>query len=106
MSEWDYTRLKTAPCRYTGSSKTDDLVICGHNYGRHFGRLKNLQAGDLLTFTDMDGVTTVYEVKETQILQPAQVEEMIESSYDLTLYTCTYGGRTRVTVRCDRAEKE
>ncbi len=106
MSEWDYTRLKIAPCRYIGSTKTDDLVICGHNYDRHFGRLKNLQAGDLVTFTDMDGVIIAYEVKEVEILQPTQVEEMIESSYDLTLYTCTYGGKTRVTVRCGRVEGE
>lgn len=102
MSEWDYTRLKIAPCRYYGSTKTDDLVICGHNYTRHFGTLKNLQAGDLVFFTDMDGVTISYEVKEVETLQPTQITEMIESGYDLTLYTCTYGGQARVTVRCDR----
>lgn len=101
MSEWDYTRLKIAPCRYFGSTKTDDLVICGHNYTRHFGTLKNLQEGDLVFFTDMDGVTTAYEVKEVETLQPTQISEMIESGYDLTLYTCTYGGQSRVTVRCE-----
>lgn len=104
MSEWDYTRLKIAPCRYYGSTKTDDLVICGHNYTRHFGTLKNLQAGDLVLFTDMDGVTISYEVKEVETLQPTQITEMIESGYDLTLYTCTYGGQSRVTVRCDRTK--
>ena len=29
MSEWSYPRLKIAPCRQFGSSRTDDLVICG-----------------------------------------------------------------------------
>mgnify|MGYP001659076776 CR=1 FL=1 len=106
MTDWDYTKLKTAPCRYFGSAKTDDLVICGHNYDRHFGRLKNLQEGDLVLFTDMDGVTISYEVKEVETLQPTQITEMIESDYDLTLYTCTYGGATRVTVRCDRTETD
>ena len=105
MSEWDYTRLKIAPCRYFGSTKTDDLVICGHNYTRHFGTLKNLQPGDQVFFTDMDGETITYEVKEVETLQPTQISEMIESDYDLTLYTCTYGGQSRVTVRCSRAEK-
>ncbi len=102
MSEWDYTRLKIAPCRYSGSTKTDDLVICGHNYTRHFGTLKSLQPGDQVFFTDMDGETIAYEVKEVKTLQPTQVDEMTESGYDLTLYTCTYGGRARVTVRCGR----
>lgn len=104
MSQWDYTRLKIAPCRYFGSTKTDDLVICGHNYTRHFGTLKDLQSGDLVIFTDMDGVTSAYEVKAVETLQPAQISEMIESDYDLTLYTCTYGGASRVTVRCSRKE--
>lgn len=104
MSEWDYTRLKIAPCRYSGSTRTDDLVICAHNYTRHFGTLKNLQAGDLVSFTDMDGVTITYKVVEIETLQPAQVSELVESDYDLTLFTCTYGGKARVTVRCDRTE--
>ena len=32
------------------------------------------------------------------------VEEMTAGEYDLTLFTCTYGGQSRVTVRCDREE--
>ena len=46
MSEWDYTRLRVAPCRQFGSSRTDDLVIAAHNYENHFGRLKELSEGD------------------------------------------------------------
>lgn len=104
MADWDYTRLKIAPCRYFGSTETDDLVICGHNYDRHFGRLKNLQSGDMVTFTQMDGVTIVYEVEAVETLQPTEISEMIESDYDLSLYTCTYGGQSRVTVRCNRVK--
>ncbi len=106
MSGWNYAKLKIAPCRYTGSTKTDDLVIMAHNYDRHFGRLKNLTPGDPIQFTDMDGTVSHYEVVEIQVLYPLEVEEMTESDYDLTLFTCTYGGRTRVTVRCDRVEAE
>jgi hypothetical protein len=29
---------------------------------------------------------------------------MIESGYDLTLFTCNYGGKARVAVRCSRAD--
>ena len=49
MSEWDYGRLKIAPCRYYGSTKTDNLVIAAHNYKVHFGYLGNLQSGDSVT---------------------------------------------------------
>lgn len=105
MAEWDYGRLKIAPCRYTGSTKTDDLVIAAHNYVRHFGALQTLQPGDAVWFTDMDGVVTAYEVAAVEVLQPTAVEEMTAGEYDLTLFTCTYGGRSRVTVRCDRVEE-
>ena len=37
-----------------------------------------------------------------EILQPTAVEEMTSGDYDLTLFTCTYGGATRFTVRCLR----
>lgn len=104
MSDWSYPQLRTAPCRYSGSVETDDLVIAAHNYSRHFGNIKNLSPGDAVYFTDMEGETTAYEVAEVDTLDPAAVEEMTDSGYDLTLFTCTYGGKSRVTVRCDRAE--
>ena len=106
MSDWDYTRLKIAPCRYSGSTKSDDLVIAAHNYTRHFRSLKRLPIGAEVTFTDMDGVVSVYEVVATDILAPTDVAEMTAGDYDLTLFTCTYGNRSRVTVRCERAEEE
>lgn len=106
MSQWDYERLKIAPCRYTGSTKADNLVIAGHNYTRHFGQLKELAEGDKVLFTDMDGTVWVYEVVVVEVLAPTAVKDMTASGYDLTLFTCTYGGASRVTVRCDRAEEE
>ena len=105
MAEWDYDRLKIAPCRYAGSTKSDDLVIAGHNYRRHFSPLKQLVPGDAVYFFDMDGVCSAYEVVVLETLPPAAVEDMTAGAYDLTLFTCTYGGRSRVTVRCDRVEE-
>ena len=104
MSDWSYPQLKIAPCRYYGSTKTDDLVIAAHNYSQHFGNIKSLTPGDAVYFTDMDGVTTAYEVVEVDTLNPTAVEEMTSSGYSLTLFTCTYSGQSRVTVRCDRVE--
>lgn len=102
MAEWDYPRLKIAPCRYTGSAEMDDLVIAAHNYSSHFGRIKNLSIGDEVSFTDMNGVVSDYEVAEVDILNPTDVEDMVSGDFDLTLFTCTYGGKSRVTVRCMR----
>jgi sortase A len=77
------------------------MIICAHNYDRHFGQIKNLKEGDKVTFTDVYGDRFDYEVSEVTILQPTDVEEMKDpSDWDLTLFTCTIGGATRVTVRC------
>ncbi len=105
MSEWDYSRLKIAPCRYAGSTKTDDLVIAAHNYSRHFGKIRELVSGDVIYFTDMNGMVWQYEVEITDILTPADVEEMLEGNYALTLFTCNYSGTSRITVRCRRVIK-
>lgn len=102
MSDWSYPRLRVAPCRYFGSTKTDDLVILAHNYARHFGRLRNLSPGDAIIFTDMNGVVTRYRVIELEEMSPYAVTDMVSGEYDLTLFTCTYGGRTRFAIRADQ----
>ena len=103
MADWDYARLKLSPCRQFGSSRTDDLVIAAHNYETHFGRLSSLTVGDPVKFTDMDGIENDYVMAKTEVLDPAMVDQVENSGYALVLYTCTYGGKTRVTVFCDRA---
>lgn len=102
MAECDYDRLKISPCRYYGSVKTDDMVIAAHNYTRHFGRLSRLKAGSSIVFTDMDGNMYSYKVSNIETLSPTATAEMILSEWDLTLYTCTYGGASRITVRCEK----
>lgn len=102
MADWTYPQLQIAPCRYTGSIFTNNLVIMAHNYPQHFGRLKDMHTDDLVTFTDMDGNTIEYRVVALEILDSTAVEEVVSGSYDLTLFTCTYGGENRVVLRCDR----
>ena len=104
MSEWSYPKLRIAPCRYWGSAYDDSLVILAHNYDRHFGRLQELAIGDPVQFIDADGVIYKYTVEKQEILEKPDVEKMVDSGYDLTLFTCTYGGRHRVTVRLRRTK--
>ena len=82
----------------------DDLIICGHNYASHFGNLKNLCEGDLATFTDIDGNVFTYRMVEQETLPPTAMDAMESGEWDLTLFTCTMGGQSRVTVRFEREE--
>ncbi len=102
MAEWDYDRLKIAPCRQFGSSRTDDLVIAAHNYTSHFGKLSGASVGDAVTFTDMEGVVNAYAVAAVETVDPTLVENVERSGYPLVLYTCTYSGETRSALFCKR----
>lgn len=104
MSTWDYTRLRIAPCRYQGSAYLHNMILCAHNYASHFGQIKNLSTGDNVTFTDVDGNVFFYKVAAIETMAPTAVEEMEAGEWDLTLFTCTIGGSTRVTVRCEAIE--
>ena len=76
-------------------------MIAAHNYKSHFGRLSQLQAGDIVIFTDVNGKDHCYEVVLLETLPKEATQEMITSGFDLSLYTCTPGGASRVTVRCN-----
>ena len=104
ISEWNYPNLKTAPCRYSGSAYLNNLIICGHNYTSHFGRLKTLSEGDIATFTDIDGNVFIYKMVERETLNPTDIEGMESGNWDLTLFTCTVGGQSRVTIRFELEE--
>ena len=104
ISEWSYDALQIVPCRYSGSAYLDNLVIAGHNYRSHFVSLPQLQPGDTVTFTDMDGNVFSYEVSSLETLSPYAVSDMTSGDWDLTLFTCTVGGQSRLAIRCDQAE--
>ena len=107
MSEWSYAGLKIAPGRYSGSTYADNMVVCAHNYAKHFSPIKWLAEGAEVYFTDMDGMRWSYEVSVVETIQPTQIEKMTEKTedsenWDLTLFTCTTGGSARCAVRCVR----
>ncbi len=104
ISEWSYDALQIAPCRYSGSAYLDNLVIAGHNYRSHFASLPQLQPGDSVTFTDMDGNVFSYVVSSLETLSPYAISDMTSGDWDLTLFTCTVGGQSRLAIRCDRTE--
>ena len=117
MDRWDYTRLKISPCVYSGSYKTDDLVICAHNYARHFSPVKRIDIGADVYLITVDCRVYHYQVTNRETLQPGAVENMIENTnnttdgtvtneWDLTLFTCNTGGQTRCAIRCARIREE
>lgn len=100
MKDWDYDKLTKSPCRYEGSVYEDNMIIIAHNYKGHFGRLYKLNKGDDILFEDVKGEEFSYKVDRVETLSSEDVDEIDALEWDLTLFTCTVGGRNRVTVRC------
>ena len=48
----------------------------------------------------MNGNVFFYTVEDLEVVPGTGTEEMISTEWDLTLFTCTYGGQDRYTVRC------
>ena len=105
MAEWDYVRLKLALCRQFGSLVTDDMVIAGHNYDSFFGCFNDLEIGEPIYFTDMDGRVHEYAIEAIEVIDPDSVDVVQNSGYDLTMYTCTQDVFNRIVVFCNRVEK-
>ena len=100
MEGWTEELIKLAPCRYYGALETHDLVIAGHNYKNGFRKLHSISKDDIVYFMDMNGNMHTYVVEEIEILEAEDVEPMVSNGWDLSLYTCTFNGKQRLTVRC------
>ena len=106
LNDWSYANLNIAPCRYEGTPETHNFIIAAHNYNSHFGTLKNLREDDEIIFTDCNGKKYHYFVTYMEYIDGYSVDKMTEnnSTWDLTLFTCTLNGQSRVTIRAKLEE--
>lgn len=111
-SEWSYDNLSDSPCRYCGSYLTNDMVICAHDFGSHFRAIRSLDIGDTVYFTPVDGKKIKYLVSNVETVAPTDVDKMVVNTkpdgtghlWDMTLFTCNFGGQTRCAVRLEKAQ--
>ena len=89
FSTYSQRAMEQAPCLYMNDS--GHMILCAHKADCHFGRI------DTSRFR--------YEYR---VVQPDEVERMTDTSYALTLFTCTPYGQARITVRacmCQSSER-
>ena len=105
MNEWNYDLLQISPCRYSGDAKSGDLIIMGHDYDSHFGKLKKLKEGQEIYFEPKGASVPIsYTVAGIETLHKTEIEKLPDSDYPLSLFTCTASGQYRLVVRCDLKE--
>ena len=56
-------------------------MIAAHNYRTHFGKLKGLETGDEVIFTDAAGNRFEYKVAVVEALTPQSVEDMTSGEW-------------------------
>ena len=86
-----------------------NYCIVGHNYrnGKMFGRLSELENGDIVELEDMSGRTIEYEVYNKYVVEPTDTSCTSQMANgkpltfrELTLITCTNYGTQRLVVKC------
>lgn len=99
QSSWSYEQLNISPCIY----QYQPLSIAGHNYTAHFGNIGSLEIGDTITLTYISGYVATYQVVSVVTIHETDIEEVVDSDYDLTLFTCNYNDNTeRILVRFEQ----
>lgn len=101
-ADYSYAQMSETLCRYTGNLADRNMIICGHNCKSFFGDLNEVNEGDDVVFVDCTGVSYTYVVTEIQIVGGYEVRKLVEggTDWDLTVFTCTYGGSSRLVLRC------
>ncbi|MCE5343067.1 MAG: sortase [Eubacteriales bacterium] len=102
QKDYSFDLLDTSPVRYLGSLQEGNMIVAGHNFKTHFSPLKNVSLGSQVTFTDVNGNEYFFIVSKIQTVGGSDYSGMLADAdqWDLTLFTCTPGGKSRLTLRC------
>lgn len=86
-------------------NEVGNYCIVGHNYrnGKMFGRLNELENGDIVELEDLTGRTIKYAVYDRFVVEPTNTDctsQRTNGRKELTLITCTNYGTQRLVVKC------
>jgi sortase A len=105
------TTLDYGPGHWPGSAvpgQIGNVVVAGHRTSKHqvFRDLDQLEAGDEIVFTDLDGTTSTYLVRDVEIVPPTALWIVDPTDTPtVTLFACHPPGSTaeRIVVYGDLA---
>lgn len=98
--------MKISIVKYWGGKVNEygNLSIAGHNNydGTMFGKTKNLDIGDIVKLTDLEGNTIQYQIYNKFITDPNDVtilQTKDKNIREVTLITCTNGNKSRLILQ-------
>ncbi len=106
ISETSEELLKISLNKYWGPKPNEigNYCIVGHNYKskKMFGRLNEIQDGDIVQLTDMNKKTVTYSVYDRYVVEPTDTRcttQLTNGKREVTLITCTNYGQQRLVVK-------
>lgn len=106
ISETSEQLLKISVNKYWGPAPntTGNYCIVGHNYKnkKMFGRLSEIEEGDIIELEGMDERTLKYEVYTKYIVEPTDTSctsQLTNGRKEITLITCSNYGTQRLVVK-------
>lgn len=106
LEKTDKTSLKLSITKFWGEkiNQTGNVVLAGHNNlnNKMFGKIDELEKGDIIELTDKQMVTVKYQVFKTYIVDPNDIQCILpedEGAREVTLITCTNRDKDRFIVK-------
>ena len=110
LSDTSDALLEVSVNKYWGPKPNEvgNYCIVGHNYrnGKMFGKLSELENGDIVELQDTTGRVLEYEVYNKYVVEPTDTSctsQLTNGRKELTLITCTNYGTQRLVVKCREA---
>jgi len=111
LEKTDKTSLKLSITKFWGEkiNQKGNVVLAGHNNlnNRMFGRINELENGDIIELTDSQMVTVKYEVFKTYIVDPNDITCILpeqENTREVTLITCINRDTERLIIKARNVE--
>ncbi len=101
LSDYSEDLLKVSVCVYEkdGEGQPPRMILAGHNYPAHFGKLSSLQPGDSVGYEPIEGESISYQVVEVTEIAADDREALESGEWDMTLLTCNWDMSRRVLAR-------
>ncbi len=100
-SQWDKSIVNRVPCRFTGNPYEGSLIIGGVDREGQFDFISEIDIGDEINVTDMQGEVFRYEVTIVKHSKSAKLSVLEDENYDLTLFAKDSGTGDYIIVRCN-----
>ena len=103
----DYSEdlLRVSVCIFERETGEDGrMVLAGHDYKSHFGKIKTLVPGDAVDYETLSGGLRHYTVIEVTAIDPDDRAGLEAGEWDMTLLTCNRDLSKRILVRLGRTD--